>query len=341
LALDARTLAELAEASSNANLWLNIAFLLQVIVGVLVAGLTWFIIQALFKPLDKVVATMQAVDMGNGQLNLTHCLAEAGEVEILSLAKGFNVFNGGIKDLMIKFGSVIGNLSTSSDNLSTIAEQTQTAATIQTDALDQVATAVEEMVATVQEVASNASAASSKAQDCEAESKKGQSIVQNSILTINKLSEEMTSASSAISNVENNSNTITTVVDVIKGIADQTNLLALNAAIEAARAGEQGRGFAVVADEVRNLAKRTQDSTEEIQAMIQNLQENSRIAVEAMETSNRQAELCVENTHQAGDSLNSIASSIDEITGMNLQIATASEQQSVFVDDISKKIHAV
>jgi len=340
-ALDARTSKQVREASNNAAFWANIAFFLQIIVGLMVAGLTWFIIQVLFKPLDKIIKTMAAVDLGDDRINLTQELAEDGEVEISSLSKGFNFFNNGIKKLMGKFGVTIDELATSSETLSNIATQTQTAVSVQRNALDLVATAIQEMVATVQEVANNAASAATKAQDCNTESESGQKIVKMSIESIEELAKEMSSASSAITNVENNSNTITSVLDVIKGIADQTNLLALNAAIEAARAGEQGRGFAVVADEVRSLAKRTQDSTGEIQTMIENLQENSKIAVSAMEISNKQAGLCVDNTNKAGDALNVIAGFIDDIAAMSAQIATASEEQSVVVDDISKNIHEV
>lgn len=341
LALEKRTFERYENAKAEASFWMSVSFILEIIMIIMVVGLAWYIIAVLFKPLDHVVKTMSAIDMGDEGLNLTQELPEKGEIEIVSLSKGFNVFNQGIKSLLNKFDKTTNDLSTSASELSDIAGQTQSAIAVQKGALDSVATAVQQMVATVQDVASSAAVASEKAQSCESESKEGQTIVSGAVDNINLLKNEMNTVSSAISNVEDNSNTITTVLDVIRGIAEQTNLLALNAAIESARAGEQGRGFAVVADEVRSLAKRTQESTEEIQGMIQNLQENSKAAVSAMEISNKQAELCVDNTHKAGEALHAIGANIDEITGMNLQIATASEEQSTVIDEISRNIHEV
>lgn len=340
-ALDLRTAKELKVSSEAANFWLNIAFVLQIITGGLVAILAWYITRALFHPLNNLVNTISKIDEGQGQLNLTHTLDERGEIEVSKLAIGFNTFNISIRNLMGKFSLTVNELSSTSDNLSLIAEQTKSGVLVQNNALDLVASAIQEMVATVQDVATNAATASNKARDCSTESDSGLKLIQLSVENINLLANEISSASTAINNVENSSNTIATVLDVIKGIADQTNLLALNAAIEAARAGEQGRGFAVVADEVRSLAKRTQDSTEEINKMIQELQESTKQAVSAMSVSNKQTDICVSNTNKVGETLMSINTNINDITGMNFQIATASEQQSVVVEDISKNIHEV
>jgi methyl-accepting chemotaxis protein len=341
IALDNRTAKELAVVNKDANFWLNAAFILQIVVGVLVAMIAWIMISLLFSPLDKVVNTLMKVDMGNGQLNLTQALNEKGEVELVALAKGFNLFNGGIKGILEKFSLSIKELSKSSSSLSVISVETENSVSVQQVALDLIATAVQELVATVQEVANNASDASESSKNCKSITSENLTIVAESVANMTTLSDEIATASVAIKNVETDSDTITTVLDVIRGIAEQTNLLALNAAIEAARAGEQGRGFAVVADEVRSLAKRTQDSTEEIQNMIQNLQQNTKKAVSAMGTSTTQASVCVDNTSKTGESIASLTGLIDDITDMNIQIATASKEQSIVVEEISKNVHEV
>ncbi|PKG37038.1 methyl-accepting chemotaxis protein [Psychromonas sp. Urea-02u-13] len=340
-ALDNRTSNELITVSNSSHFWLNAAFIFQLLVGFLVAVITWLIIRLLFSPLDKVINVLVAADMGNGKLNLTQTLDEKGEFELTALAKGFNLFNGGIRSIIEKFTASISELSQSSSALSVISEQTENSVSVQQIALDLVATAVQELVATVQEVANNALEASTTSTDCKDISSESLIIVKTSIENMATLAGEITSASAAIKAVEADSETITTILDVIRGIAEQTNLLALNAAIEAARAGEQGRGFAVVADEVRSLAKRTQEATEKVQSMIQNLQRNSKEAVQAMEKSTNQASICIDNTNKTEESINSISDLVGDITGMNIQIATASEEQSAVVEEISKNVHEI
>lgn len=340
-ALDNRTSNELITVSNSSHFGLNAAFIFQLLVGFLVAVITWLIIRLLFSPLDKVINVLVAADMGNGKLNLTQTLDEKGEFELTALAKGFNLFNGGIRSIIEKFTASISELSQSSSALSVISEQTENSVSVQQIALDLVATAVQELVATVQEVANNALEASTTSTDCKDISSESLIIVKTSIENMATLAGEITSASAAIKAVEADSETITTILDVIRGIAEQTNLLALNAAIEAARAGEQGRGFAVVADEVRSLAKRTQEATEKVQSMIQNLQRNSKEAVQAMEKSTNQASICIDNTNKTEESINSISDLVGDITGMNIQIATASEEQSAVVEEISKNVHEI
>ena len=204
--------------------------------------------------------------------------------------------------------------------------------------VDQVATAINEMTATVQEVARSASDAANAAQSADEEAIKGRAVVTHTIDAINTLAENVDQAANVIDELNKHSDNIGAVLAVIKGIADQTNLLALNAAIEAARAGEQGRGFAVVADEVRTLASRTQESTQEIHGMIDKLQSGAKDAVQVMKTGSEQAHSGVEQASLAGESLVSITNAINTISEMNTQIAAAATEQSQVAEDINRNI---
>ena len=203
---------------------------------------------------------------------------------------------------------------------------------------DQVATAINEMTATVQEVARNAIDAAAAANQADQEANSGKNVVGQTVSAIQLLATNVEQAADVIQKLEVDTTEIGGVLDVIKGIADQTNLLALNAAIEAARAGEQGRGFAVVADEVRTLASRTQESTEEINKMIESLQTGAKNAVSAMETGREQARTGVEQATLAGESLNAITQSVATINDMNTQIASAAEEQSKVSDEINRNV---
>lgn len=211
----------------------------------------------------------------------------------------------------------------------------------QKEEVDKVATAMNEMSATVHEVARNATEAAEAAQQADAETRTGKSVVSQAIEAIDLLASEVESAAQVIHKLEQDSDEIGAVLDVIRGIAEQTNLLALNAAIEAARAGEQGRGFAVVADEVRTLAQRTQQSTQEIQNMIERLQSGSQDAVKAMEQGKNRAQAGVTQAAEAGTSLETIAAAVSTISDMNTQIATAAEEQSVVAEEINLNINSI
>lgn len=206
---------------------------------------------------------------------------------------------------------------------------------------EQVATAMNQMTATVHEVAQSAQAAADSAKDANTQAKSGHAVVNSTIDTINRLASEVERASHVIEALAEDSNRIGGILDVIRGIAEQTNLLALNAAIEAARAGEQGRGFAVVADEVRSLAQRTQESTEEIQQMIEKLQTGAGDAVAVMESGKSQAQQSVEKAAETGEALASIEQAITAINDMNIHIASASEEQSSVAEEINQNVVAI
>ena len=191
---------------------------------------------------------------------------------------------------------------------------------------------------TVQEVARNTDDAARAAQEAGTETQAGTVVVQQTIHAINELAREIESSAIVIQQLETDSEEIGSVLDVIKGVAEQTNLLALNAAIEAARAGEQGRGFAVVADEVRNLAMRTQESTRQIQEMIERLQQRAQSAVQAMEHGREQAKRSVQQAAHTDESLSKISIAVDTIASMNHQIAAAAEEQSAVAEEINRNI---
>ncbi|MGF1769632.1 methyl-accepting chemotaxis protein [Enterovibrio makurazakiensis] len=248
----------------------------------------------------------------------------------------------------IQLAGVIKTQRISSEDLSSLAEvmtismdETRESTKEQFGEIDQLASAMSEMTSTVQEVAGHARAASQATENSRAQAVSGQQYVSNTIGTINKLSDDIRESAKVVNQVEERVEKISSVVVTIQGISEQTNLLALNAAIEAARAGEQGRGFAVVADEVRNLAQSTQKATVEIQDMISQLQSSAQQAVGLMEQSVVEAVESVESVSKAGDELNLIVEQIAQINDMNFHIATAAEQQSSVTDEMNLNLNNV
>ena len=290
-------------------------------------------------PLMRLKQALQEINAGRG--DLTRVMSSTGNDEVGVIVAEFNVFTGRFRDLMRNLKKFVGELDGATDQILSVTEQTKKEMAEQQSETQQVSTAIGQMSSTVQDVANSASATASATQQAQEESNNGRKVVSETIDAIHSLADEVKRAAGVIERLEKDSEQIGTVLDVIRDIADQTNLLALNAAIEAARAGEQGRGFAVVADEVRTLASRTQQSTQEIQKMIERLQTAAREAVKVMEQGSGQAETSVKQAAMAGQSLDAIADAVSTINGMSTQIASAAEEQSATASEISRNIESI
>ena len=286
------------------------------------------------KRAELIVKGLHAISQGD----LTHKVNITGKDEFAWMCWEYSQGRKGFAGLVKEILGSAGQLATAAEELSAITEQSNSGVMRQQGEIEQVATAMNEMSATVSEVSNNAANAASAAQDADNNAKDGWKVVNTTVETINNLASEVERTSEVIENLKGDSISIGTVLDVIRDIAEQTNLLALNAAIEAARAGEQGRGFAVVADEVRTLASRTQQSTREINDMIERLQNGANQAVDVMEMGRAKAEESVEQAAKAGEALQSITSVVDNIKSMNMQIASAAEEQSATAEEINRNI---
>ncbi len=303
---------------------------------VLGGGGALLLARSITRPMQIAVQAMEDISEGEG--DLTRRLQVHGQDEMGQLSASFNKFIDKIQEMVRQVSSATTQLAAAAEEMSIITSETSQGVYRQRSETEQVATAMTEMTSTVQEVAGNAESAAETASEADSQAAAGRSVVNNTINSIGRLAQEVETASDVISRLEEDSDKIGAVLSVIQGIAEQTNLLALNAAIEAARAGEQGRGFAVVADEVRNLASRTQSSTGEIRQMIEALQTGARNAVAAMEAGRNQAQSSVEQADNAGKALQSIASAVNRIKDMNQQIADAARQQGQVAEDINQSV---
>ncbi len=305
---------------------------LILLVGFLMKGIV-------IRPIEQINSALKDIAAGEG--DLTQRLGASRQDELGALAQQFNLFVEKIQDLVQKVQESVLELNSANQETNQIAAETSEAVDQQRHETDQVAAAMNEFDATAHEVAKNAVEGASAADQAKSTGSEAQRVVQEAIQSINKLAQDIDSSSAVISDLEKEVANITSVLDVIRGIAEQTNLLALNAAIEAARAGEQGRGFAVVADEVRTLASKTQASTEEIQEMISRLQNGTSKAVAVMQSSKTSGDATVELASNANEALNGIAGAIDVISDMNTQIASAAEEQTAVTEEINRSLSRI
>ncbi len=283
-----------------------------------------------------VSALRKATVVASG--DLTQEIVVTSNDEVGELLTAINGLRHKLLNMLSDISGTTAQLSSASEELSAITAQTSTAIETQHMETEQVATAMSEMTATVQQVAANINQTADATTAASNQTNEGSQVVEKTILQINKLADQVDTSSNTIHQLEQQSEAISAVLVVIKGIAEQTNLLALNAAIEAARAGEQGRGFAVVADEVRTLASRTRESTDEINEMIEKLQSGSREAVAVMEQSREEAQVAVEFAKQTGDALASITQAVSQINEMSTQIASAAVEQGAVSEEINRNI---
>ncbi|MCI0915895.1 methyl-accepting chemotaxis protein [Pseudomonas stutzeri] len=331
LALTQDQSARLDQETTQARITQVTVAVLALLIGMLAA---WLIIRQITQPLADTLAVVRNIAAGD----LTDQRRIERQDEIGALQQGVMGMAATLRELISGIRDSVTQMASAAEQLSAITEQTSVGMNGQKIETDQVATAMHEMSATVQEVARNAEDASQAASDADREARAGDAVVSEAVTQIERLSQEMLRSTEAMAKLESESNRIGSVMDVIKTVADQTNLLALNAAIEAARAGEAGRGFAVVADEVRGLAQRTQKSTEEIEQLVAGLQQGTQQVAAAMQNSHNLTESSVELTRKAGLALTDITAKVSNIQAMNQQIAAAAEEQGAVAEEISRSV---
>jgi methyl-accepting chemotaxis protein len=290
-------------------------------------------------PIHKAAEQLRVISEVDG--DLTVALPENAHDEIGRLAHYFNDFVGKLRKSIQAFDTTTSAVYQEAQRLKSIAGEHSSTAQQQSHEIDQVAAAINEMTATIAEVASNASQAAQSARDADNEARAGANNIARMLSLIGQLQSESSNTAQVIQTLRDETDSIGSVLGVIRNIAEQTNLLALNAAIEAARAGDQGRGFAVVADEVRTLATRTQQSTQDIQAMIERLQAGAQGAVQAMTNSSDLTHNCVEQTTSIEASLRTMTDMISTISSMNIQISTATDQQKQAAQEINASISRI
>ena len=317
--------------AAHAKNMLLLATILALVIGLFAALI---ITRQIVIPLSQTLKVAERVAAGD----LTQNLLSQRQDELGQLQRAMQSMTLGLRELIGGISDGVTQIASAAEELSAVTEQTSAGVNSQKVETDQVATAMNEMTATVQEVARNAEEASEAAAAADQQAREGDKVVGEAIAQIERLAIEVGHSTEAMGHLKRESDKIGSVLDVIKSVAQQTNLLALNAAIEAARAGEAGRGFAVVADEVRSLAQRTQKSTEEIEELIVGLQSGTQQVATIMDNSRTLTDSSVELTRRAGGSLESITRTVSAIQSMNQQIAAAAEQQSAVAEEINRGV---
>ncbi|TVL08251.1 chemotaxis protein [Shewanella algae] len=328
--INAKTLASIDSASMQTLLVVLVAIVVAIAVSIAV-------VKPLTASLNRINQALNILASGD----LTHKLDDSGQDEFAELSRNCNRLIDSLRGLIRGILDRSNQLAAAAEQTSAVTSQTTIGIQEQKSQVDQVATATTELSSSAQQVSHSADHALNQIKQADEEAQHMRMIAEESRRTIEALAEEVAKAGQVINKVHSDSDAIGSILDVIRGIAEQTNLLALNAAIEAARAGEQGRGFAVVADEVRNLASRTQESTQEIQQMIQVLQTGTQEAVAVMEQGRAQANSCVAKTEQANQALEAISESVHQAFDAGTQIANAAQEQNLVSQQVSEKLEHI
>jgi methyl-accepting chemotaxis protein len=321
-----------AEAQYNTSR--EIVLIFVVLAALATIGLALWLTRSIVRPLERAVLAAEYVAQGD----LTHDIVADGEDEVTRLLRALGTMQDNLRTAMRHIGSSASQLASAATELNSVTEDSYRGLHQQNAEIDQAATAINEMTSAVEEVARNAVSTSDASNHSSASAQAGQTRVIETVQSIQTLTENVQATSTLVQNLADQSQDIGKVLDVIRSIAEQTNLLALNAAIEAARAGESGRGFAVVADEVRALAHRTQQSTLEIDSMVNAMRSGSAQALESMNTSRDRAGSTLVLAQGAGESLTEITSSINQISERNLVIASAAEEQAQVAREVDRNI---
>ncbi|WP_010382616.1 methyl-accepting chemotaxis protein [Pseudoalteromonas rubra] len=319
---------------TSANMWTWVGMIMAALLAIVIAYLT---VSRITKPLSEVNRVLNIVARGD----MTQTLDDSAKDEFGELARSCNSLIASLRELITGIVSRSTQLAAASEETSAITIESSQAIKSQQSQVEQAATATTEMSSTAHGVSNSAHQALQEIKNADKEAERVKGISQDNKHTIEQLAHEVEAVSEVINKLHQDSSAIGGILDVIRGIAEQTNLLALNAAIEAARAGEQGRGFAVVADEVRSLASKTQESTQEIQAMIESLQSGAEEAVSAMSKGQQQAESCVHQSDVANEALNSITDAVSRAHDVSEEIANAANEQQQVSQEISERLESI